>query len=466
MKPSRALSVWASLAVGLLPTAVVLWVLGDSRSFHLFKWSPLYRWVFVALTVLSLLIAAAVVVTTAIQHREPKQQKLCLVGKAIALILAVAIPVGFYVYLTPYAAPADKQPLLTITDQTGDQGFPLPAVLWFTAEASTETVDYGRSPDNLVYSVSDSQPVHSHVFMLEKVTPEDSWYWRIRGTDEVHAFSWSATPDQLRFAVSGDSHVGAGTNSELALERIVGHVSREPEDYDVLFHLGDAVEMGNSDQEYTRYRQLIYPESGSIPIVHLMGNHDSWFGGAQYWKQFFSPDSLPSTSSPSRLYRRYDFGDTVHVLALNLEWGTESYGEKQQQWLESQLAAIDPDDLIIIMSHAFYFASSTEYEGVPWYDNQEMIDQFHELYNESGVDLVFSGHNHQMEHIIADDVDYIIIGAMGGKPDKTPTYITSGSSFLTYDHFGFVDLAIDRQQFSCTFRNEQGTALYEFKRQL
>jgi hypothetical protein len=94
-----------------------------------------------------------------------------------------------------------------------------------------------------------------------------------------------------------------------------------------------------------------------------------------------------------------------------------------------------------------------------------MISTFEDLFRTSGVDLVFSGHDHQMEHISADGIDYVIIGALGGKPDRQPTFISEGSQFLQFGTFGYARLSIEKQGFTVRFIDEYGNELYSFTRE-
>ncbi len=449
--------------LGMAPLATVLWLVGDRRSLHLFKWNPFYLYVFIGIAVFSVLIALTTAISAARSWKRNKRNPLGPVGMS-ALLLGLVFTIGFYLYLTPYAAASDKPPQLIVTDQPGADGVPVPAIIRYTRKPSKDTILYGSAPDRLNSSFTEKTRTKTHSLLFYNAVPGEKIYWKLDNSSEIHSFGWFTEGiDSLRIAVSSDSHIGADNNNEEAFIQILTQITSSDPAYDLFFHLGDAVEMGNSDEQYTRYISLSAPFSTVIPTVQLMGNHDGWFGGMHYWKQFFYPDTLPKTSG-SQLYHRYDLGDSVHILTPNLEWGTETYTETQRTWLEGQLAEINPDDLIIIMNHSFYFASSTEYDGIPWYDHQEMIEKFHDLYVSSGVDMVFSGHDHQMEHIAQDGIDYVIIGAMGGPPDKPPTHISPGSGFLSFDYFGYADLQIKPESVTVTFRQTNGSPVYSWKR--
>ncbi|MHA1746125.1 MAG: metallophosphoesterase, partial [Promethearchaeota archaeon] len=203
------------------------------------------------------------------------------------------------------------------------------------------------------------------------------------------------------------------------------------------------------------------PYTSQIPYRPVLGNHDGLFGGFSYWEDYFYPSTLPSESSNSSLWHRFDFGTDLHVFMLDLEWGTETYTEAQKTWFEAELAAIDPEDWIIVMSHAFYYASSTYYDDIPWFDNPEMIATFQPLFAANGVDLVLSGHDHQMEHMSQESVDYFIIGGLGGVFDKNATIMTEANShFYNNTNHGFLDLQFLGNSVTASFRTPENDILY------
>jgi hypothetical protein len=56
----------------------------------------------------------------------------------------------------------------------------------------------------------------------------------------------------------------------------------------------------------------------------------------------------------SPFWHKVDAGD-VHFIALDVEWGLESFTQAQQDWLQQTLAAIDPDDWTTSRETTSYF---------------------------------------------------------------------------------------------------------------
>jgi len=377
------------------------------------------------------------------------------------VLIGIILPSAYLIYLSPYHHVGDKAPELMIIDQPGVSGYPNLAVMFYTQKATTEFINYGTSMSDMDTQVLDSNPIHSHVFVLKDLNPGIQYFYQINGEGKIYNFTYfPASTNDLKFGISSDVHIGAEDCNLTAVTGILEQMVNPTNSYNAFFCLGDIVDMGNDDSMYQEQIELFSPYTTAIPFRNMIGNHDGWFGGVEFWKDYFYPVNAPSNSSDSQLWHQYDFGPNIHVFNLDLEWGIESYTEAQKVWFEEKLQALDPDDWIIVMNHAYYYASSTEYDGIPWYDNPDMINTFQPLFKQYGVDLVFAGHDHQMEHIAQDGVDYFIVGAMGGYRDKDPTFYSENSQFFDNTHFGFADVQFNGVNVTVSFRTPENTLLY------
>ncbi len=449
------------LLVGSLSVpGLVTWIACYRRNLHLMKWKPLYMHIYIVLCLFACIILAVVILDILIRRRK-KSSRRSGIYSDILVISGIVLTVGFFLFLTPYKHISDKEPELILVDQQGSMGFPDISLVWYTLKPQKDTLSYGKDPMQLTTTVSEEHAVKHHGLVMDGLVPGETYYYS-RGTeDTVESFTYMPQHDGgLRLAISSDAHIGASDNDVEATQRILEEITTPSEEYALFFNLGDVVEMGNDDADYTQAISLFSPYTTKIPLCLIPGNHDVWFGGINFWKAYYYPESLPSQSSGNQLFHRYDFGKDVHIFTLDLEWGPESYTAVQRKWFEQQLSSLDPDDLIIIMNHAFYFASSTEYDQKPWYDNQEMIDTFHQSFIAHGVDFVFTGHDHQLEHIEADGIHYLIVGALGGCKDKIPTYISKDSRYRNFVDSGFADLTIFDDSVTLTLRDTDGNPLY------
>ncbi len=446
--------------------AVVIWIGVHDRNLQLMKWNPLYGRLYLGLIALALIALLTVFIDTYLRSHRASRSDVGVISYLLAL-LSLAAAVGMFAYLSPYTVIADKAPQLLLVEQQSDSDYPHVALTWYTLKDQQETLSYGTDPDDLRHTITEEHPSKEHAIIFSEITPGQEIFYRRISDGLTASFTYMPITQSdegreiLRLAIASDAHIGAGSNSEDDTLQILQQITGDRDEYALLFNLGDNVEMGNDDSHYTRQIDLFSPYTTKIPSAVLPGNHDTWFAGVHFWKSYYYPSPLPARSG-SRLYHRYDFGPDIHIFTMDLEWGTETYTTDQRVWFEQQLETIDPDDLIIIMSHAFFFASSTKYENKPWYDNQDMIGTFHQLFIDRGVDLVFSGHDHQMEHIHRDGIDYLITGAFGGVKDKQPTFISEGSQYRNFFDSGFADLQIAEDSLTVIFRDTTGDPLYQF----
>jgi len=258
--------------------------------------------------------------------------------------------------------------------------------------------------------------------------------------------------------MSSDPHWGRAESDAAARTQVLRTINAGG--YDAFFLLGDVSEMGFPEQglrEAAADLERLVPDA---PIRPIMGNHDALINAAGRWKVYFFPNSL-SSDSGSPYYYRIDAGK-AHILVLNLLWGEEDFDSDQRAWLTDQLKSIPREDAVIVLSHCFFYASGyTDPEtGKDWFDHPGMIKEVAPLFEEYGVDLVVSGHNHYMELLENARVAYAVIGALGGKLDPEPTYRSPASKWMRVGTFGFLDVSVYPDRMDLAFRDSSGTELY------
>jgi UDP-2,3-diacylglucosamine pyrophosphatase LpxH len=264
----------------------------------------------------------------------------------------------------------------------------------------------------------------------------------------------------LHIAVGSDAHFGAGTNRNDLTAQMLDQISSPDNGYVYFFFLGDLVENGFQGSNWKAALQALSTTTSTIPTVFAAGNHDTLFVGFNNYKKYCYPTGLDSQSG-SQLWHRIDTGK-IHFLILDIEWSAESYTAQQAAWLEEQLKDIPADDWKIVMSHGFYYASGSVAGSWRWYDNPETIEALSPLFEKYGVDIVFSGHNHQLELLEKSGVTYVICGGFGGLPDPVRTYTSPASLWYTGEVYGFADVTIDEAESCILFRDSSYNILRSF----
>jgi len=375
----------------------------------------------------------------------------------VFLMLGLVISLGGFGFLgtVPLRRAGDKAPQLLVLDGVGSNGVPNMAVTFYTQEKTSNTLYMGQTPSLELPVKVDPAMSKTHGFLLDALLPGTTYYYRINDGLIFNFTTPANTPGIARFAISSDAHFGADNANRTATQGILESVIAQP--YDMLFSLGDMVEYGLFDSQYKECIDYMSPYVTSIPYRPAIGNHDTMFGGKTLWRDYFSGADLIANTPTD--YFHIEVND-IHVFVLDLEWGTETYTRAQRKWFEAELAETSEDDWILVMNHAMYYSSGYFVDGEQWWDNQEMIDEFEELYIEHDVDLVFSGHNHHMEYLNNSGIVYNIIGGFGGHLD--PDYTTkpvgeagTGSMWYHSGQHGYLDVEISGTTASVTFRTPE-----------
>jgi predicted MPP superfamily phosphohydrolase len=292
------------------------------------------------------------------------------------------------------------------------------------------------------YILSTSRAIKSPLPSIHLVDPASG----ISGSDGV-----------VRLSLSSDPHWNADTAHAEARTAILKSISSERPKRDAFFILGDIVERGMDEEPWREASADLARYLGDIPLRPIMGNHDAVIDGEYHYKQFFMPQGM-KTDSGSPYYYSLQAGNAT-IIVLNLLWGAESFDRKQRAWFERSLAELPSGRQVIVLSHAFFYASGYISNGMPWYDHFGTIQEVSPILEKHGVDLVVSGHNHYMELLRKNGVTYAVIGAMGGKLDPEPTHISPASLWIAKNTFGRLDLEIDASGISMSFRDKDGTVL-------
>jgi len=263
--------------------------------------------------------------------------------------------------------------------------------------------------------------------------------------------------DRLHFAIGSDAHFGAGTNIKDQTKAMLDQIANPANKYDVFFFLGDLVEYGFMDSHWKEALDTFSPTASSVPTLFVPGNHDTLLGGLSRYIEYCGVHTS-GLQDGSKLWYRVDAGN-MHFLVLDVEWSAETFTKTQKTWLEIQLSTIPVGDWKIVMSHGFYYSSGISSSGWNWYDNPETISALVPLFEQYGVDMVFSGHNHCLELLQHSGIYYAVCGGFGGKLDSVPTYISASSIWLQSGQFGFADVFIDGDLATLNFRDPDSNVL-------
>jgi 3',5'-cyclic AMP phosphodiesterase CpdA len=195
------------------------------------------------------------------------------------------------------------------------------------------------------------------------------------------------------FAIISDTHVGLRESVYIAFIQAV-----EEGKIQVIIHTGDAINRPGDLMQWARFLQI----TGPGKTVHVApGNHD-----------IDDKESLAIFLTYfSESYHSFSDGDTLFVL-LNTELpGQRSriMGE-QLTWLEAELQRP--------FKYKFVFLHEPPFPAVYLHGldrHKAARDRLHQLFVQTGVSLVVSGHDHLYDRRVRDGITYVIAGGGGGQ---------------------------------------------------
>lgn len=345
-------------------------------------------------------------------------------------------------------------------DGKGNNGIPNIAVIYYSRLARMDTFQYGTG--SLTFNITDSQKTHNHIYIFENLQPNTEYWYQINNGDKTTFKTPNATPNQLKFAYTSDPHIGGTFSNITATRNIINQIANSSRNNEIFLCGGDIVDFGFSDIEWGKGIEEIKNLTSKIPTRTAVGNHDAMFSGDKFYLDYFYPGDLPLDNG-TQFYQRFDVNG-IHFLVLDLEWGTEYYFGKQEAWLKAQLNEInstDPNGWIVVMSHTYYFASGTFSTGTPWYDNEETISTLVPIFEAYDVDLVLSGHIHDIQFHQMNNVSYAIMGSFGGFLEPEPdTYTVADERYFNHESYGFMEVEIMGNYADIIIYDDQANHLY------
>lgn len=222
----------------------------------------------------------------------------------------------------------------------------------------------------------------------------------------------------LRFAIAGD--VGTGGEAAYRTSAIMDELEVQ-RSFDALLLLGDNVyENGDPADVGVKVLEPFGPVlDGETQMLAVLGNHDvrNDNGAAQ----------AEALGMPGRWYTT-EIG-TVTIISLD---STQASNPEQRAWLDATLASVTTQWTIVTMHHPPFSAG--------WHgDHQGAQAYFVPLFEEYGVDLVFSGHDHDYQRSTPiNGVTYVVTGA-AAKLRATGIEDFTAVSWSTHN---FVDLVV------------------------
>ncbi len=305
-------------------------------------------------------------------------------------------------------------------------------VAWQTDLPAIGRVSYGRQ------SASESLAQDPNLTTLHRVTltglePNTPYAFDLTPGSPAGAgrtFRTAPRPGQsFRFVVYGD------TRSMPEAHAVVmrGIVDSRPA---VVFHVGDLVSSGG---DYASWGPEFFvpaaPIMQQVPLIPVPGNHEYWGAGPSWFSYLFN-------LRPGAGWWALTYG-SIHFIGLDSNAGFAP-GSDQYEWLVAELqspAAKEALWRVVLLHHPPYTCSYA------YSDDKAVVQSLVPLFNQYGVNLVFSGHTHAYERYRSSGITYIVTGGGGGPlygldNDTVPPIREFG---LTVHHHCAIDVDCDKR---------------------
>jgi hypothetical protein len=350
-----------------------------------------------------------------------------------------------------------RQPYLQSVSQTS-------AIVAFRTDVScTPFVRYGQGTD-LSKTATASAAGWRHAVKLTGLTPGRTHSYVVEACGSVtgvRQFRAAQPPTtlSLRFTAVGDFGTGG-----LREQQVVDRLAQPGNAGELLLTLGDNAYSSGTEQEFQD--RMFTPMAAllrKVPLFPSLGNHEYVTNqGQPYLDNFYLPANNPAGSER---YYSFDWGP-VHFVALdsNCAVGLASSDRctlaAQKSWVAQDLAASQRPWKVAFFHHP------------PWSSGDHgsqltMRREFGPLFEQYGVDLVLTGHDHNYERskpmkgdAVAPSgtrgIPYVVVGSGGANLRPFQDSQPGWTAYRNNTDAGYLEVAVSGGTLSARFLTPNG----------
>ncbi len=283
----------------------------------------------------------------------------------------------------------------------------------------------------------------------------------------------SAPTRVLRIAHLTDIHLSNSKNAEEGLVHCLHHIQNLTIKPDIIFNGGDTIEdalfktKNQVKKQWDSWHNIIKNDC-NLNVENCIGNHDIWGLYTERHDVLYGKNFAMEMMQMQTTYKSFD-RNGWHFIFLdstqkkkNGIWYTANLGEEQTEWLKKDLASVDKNTPVMVMSHIPILCANVFLDNVKirsgkfqipgsWMhsDVQDIVSIFNAHNN---VKLCVSGHIHMLDKVQYNNVTYCCNGAVSGDWWKNNMYHETPAGYALIDLF-------DDGSFTNTYINYNASAL-------
>jgi len=296
-------------------------------------------------------------------------------------------------------------------------------ISWRTVDATESIVQYGKD-DSFGSEEAGVFAIWHHVELTD-LTPDTIYHYRVGNGEtwsEHYSFKTGTIGKHTRFIAWGDSRHFRDVRRSVvdAVKNI---------NFDLSIFTGDFVDAGRYASQWYEGLADFAPVIRNIPFMSILGNHED--NHSNYYEFFALPEKEE--------YYSFNYG-AIHFSMLHS--CIPDYGgtfDEEIDWLINDLEIHENYDWKVVAMHRPAFSSSQRNaQG----DYDDLKSLFVPIFEQYGVDLVFSGHDHFYERLHKNNITYMITAGAGAPLySYLPFYKVPESVFgVSKNHAVFIEV--------------------------
>lgn len=266
---------------------------------------------------------------------------------------------------------------------------------------------------------------------------------------------------EVQFGVLGD--FGSGSKAQKAVAAAI-HAAR-PE---LLVTVGDNIYVSGTDAEFgSNFLAPMGALLAEVPLFPSLGNHEYVTReGQPYLDNFYLP---ANNARGTERYYSFDWG-SVHFVSLDsmcllgMTSEAKCTADEQLAWLEEDLSTSRAPWKVVSLHHSVW---SSGFYG----NNRELQERLAPVLEAGGVDLVFTGHEHDYERTrpmkagaqVAEGtpggVVYFVTGSGGASLRPFPIRQPTWSAFRDNERHGYLNVSVRGGRLEARMLTAEGDVL-------